>query len=557
MSKPIKYFLLFILIFFLIFILSTVFQVYERFYDTNKFIALGLQKSVNDSIIIEEKKGIIKSVISSYTLNEDGISSSYFYNNIDDIAVQIYQVQKCDKPLFFIKKDKFVDSIRVTNWVSYQNLELVYCSKNSYINNKRLLATWTIGQVINTNRTKNIIVYIFLFTFIFLIFSYLVLLNLLRKFEEAQKKIVTKNIINKIRHEIPRPIIANQKLLRNIKTKIPKNFNDIHQDLDLSLFFCESSILISNSILNYLEGCSEFPIKPQKAYCQVEKAIDNSEHLIRLSNDIKIRVIKEISDLVLSSRFLLDFSHLEIVFLNLFQNAINAVKFQNQAVFHIKVHVESKTDLIIYFKNYDSSFSHEQIKNIFSLRLTKDSLNSHGYGLLIVSDIIKAHDGIINLISNPEDNFVEYKIVFKNVDFLRWNNHSKKNELIGKNSEDNKFNTIAVIDDSILFLEKWQLAKLDTHVSTFRSLDEFVDTLDNNDVNDFNCIICDYDFGSFNLSQNNFISYLRDDLNYRGIIAISSYARVNIKELGADIFLDKRVYNLIEIKEIKNHPDKL
>ena len=114
-----------------------------------------------------------------------------------------------------------------------------------------------------------------------------------------------------------------------------------------------------------------------------------------------------------------------------------------------------------------------------------------------------------------------------------------------------------MIDDSILFLEKWQLAKLDTHVSTFRSLDEFVDTLDNNDVNDFNCIICDYDFGSFNLSQNNFISYLRDDLNYRGIIAISSYARVNIKELGADIFLDKRVYNLIEIKEIKNHPDKL
>lgn len=112
---------------------------------------------------------------------------------------------------------------------------------------------------------------------------------------------------------------------------------------------------------------------------------------------------------------------------------------------------------------------------------------------------------------------------------------------------------VIIVDDEIRFLEPLRDFLIrDADVETFVNPDEFADkfTLPK-DIQDIYLIVLDYCFDSFNALDKDFVSYLREDLKYKGHLVLWSLEdKIPSKfSKNFDAILPKKLLSLSEIEQ--------
>jgi len=223
-------------------------------------------------------------------------------------------------------------------------------------------------------------------------------------------------LASSVAHEIRNPLNAIYVIVQRLsKEFLPKDENDEYQKL---LKTIRSEInRMNQTIAEFLKFAK--PPKLKKENTQVKNFIEDV--LILIKNQVSANKLNFVNKGVDEAVVNVDKEQMKQVFLNLFQNSIDATKSPGNITFSGKV---KNNDYIITISDTGSGISKDDLPKIFDLYFSTKP-NGTGLGLSIVHQIITQHNGVINVRSELNKG-TEFEIKLK----ICEDNGYKKNKTI-------------------------------------------------------------------------------------------------------------------------------
>jgi len=223
-------------------------------------------------------------------------------------------------------------------------------------------------------------------------------------------------LASSVAHEIRNPLNAIYVIIQRLsKEFLPKDENDEYQKL---LKTIRSEInRMNQTIAEFLKFAK--PPKLKKENTQVKNFIEDV--LILIKNQVSANKLNFVNKGVDEAVVNVDKEQMKQVFLNLFQNSIDATKSPGNITFSGKV---KNNDYIITISDTGSGISKDDLPKIFDLYFSTKP-NGTGLGLSIVHQIITQHNGVINVRSELNKG-TEFEIKLK----ICEDNGYKKNKTI-------------------------------------------------------------------------------------------------------------------------------
>lgn len=200
-------------------------------------------------------------------------------------------------------------------------------------------------------------------------------------------------LASSVAHEIRNPLNA----IGTITQQLGKDFepkNNAAEFNELTKLVYKEVRRINDTIENFLKFARPQPINPQE-FSSKEFFDGILKQYSALLND---KMIKLSINEHWSGNVLWDFTQMKQVFINLFENAIDAVKQNGEITLDIN---ETASEMVeIKFRDNGPGISKDIQNKIFNLYFTTKS-NGSGIGLSIVQKIVSEHNGSINVYSEP------------------------------------------------------------------------------------------------------------------------------------------------------------
>ncbi len=321
---------------------------------SNKFKAIEtyareILDNVSDAIIVIDKGFAIKSFNNAalQILGKDVISTQNLF--------ALFEENKCKQ---------LIDSS--------SQLEEVECRVNG--NNKMFLVSKS--DFTDEQKENNIILVIRDLTEI---------KNLENQIQRKERMAEMGELASSVAHEIRNPLNA----IGTITQQLGKDFepkNNSSQFNELTKLVYKEVRRINETIENFLKFARPLPIKPEK-FSSKEFFDGISKQYSALLNEKNIELM--INE-VWSGEVVWDITQMKQVFINLIENAIDAVEKNGKILIHIKEKNPDKLE--IKMEDNGKGISREDKNKIFNLYFTTKTKGS-GIGLSIVQKIIAEHNG--------------------------------------------------------------------------------------------------------------------------------------------------------------------
>lgn len=323
---------------------------------SNKFKAIEtyareILDNVSDAIIVIDKGFAIKSFNNAalQILGKDVISTQNLF--------ALFEENKCRQLIN-----------------STSQLEEVECRVNG--NNKMFLVSKS--EFTDEQKEKNIILVIRDLTEI---------KNLENQIQRKERMAEMGELASSVAHEIRNPLNA----IGTITQQLGKDFepkNNSSQFSELTKLVYKEVRRINETIENFLKFARPLPIKPEK-FSSKEFFDGISKQYSALLNEKNIELM--INE-VWSGEVVWDITQMKQVFINLIENAIDAVEKNGKILIHIKEKNPDKLE--IKMEDNGKGISREDKNKIFNLYFTTKTKGS-GIGLSNVQKIIAEHNGSI------------------------------------------------------------------------------------------------------------------------------------------------------------------
>lgn len=200
-------------------------------------------------------------------------------------------------------------------------------------------------------------------------------------------------LASSVAHEIRNPLNA----IGTITQQLGKDFepkNNTAEFSELTKLVYKEVRRINDTIENFLKFARPQPINPQ-LFSTKEFFESLSKQYSALLND---KMIKLSINEYWTGNVVWDITQMKQVFINLFENSIDAVKQNGEITIDVKETLSETVE--IKFKDNGPGISKDVQNKIFNLYFTTKS-NGSGIGLSIVQKIISEHNGSINVYSEP------------------------------------------------------------------------------------------------------------------------------------------------------------
>ncbi|NMB82386.1 MAG: PAS domain S-box protein [Ignavibacteria bacterium] len=327
---------------------------------SKKFIAIEtyakeILDNVSDAIVLVDNNFTIKSFNNAalQILGKDVISNKNLF--------ELFEANKCDQ----IMK-------------SPSQLEEVECKVNG--SNKVFLVSKS--EFIDEQKESNIILVIRDLTEV---------KKLENQIQRKERMAEMGELASSVAHEIRNPLNA----IGTITQQLGKDFepkNNSAEFSELTKLVYKEVRRINDTIENFLKFARPQPINPQE-FSSKEFFESLSKQYSALLNDKMIQLNINES---WSGNVLWDITQMKQVFINLFENSIDAVKENGEITINIK---ETGPEMVeIKLRDNGPGISKDVQNKIFNLYFTTKS-NGSGIGLSIVQKIISEHNGSINVYS--------------------------------------------------------------------------------------------------------------------------------------------------------------
>lgn len=311
--------------------------------------------NVSDAIVVVDNNFTIKSFNNAalQILGKDVISNKNLF--------ELFEANKCDQ----IMK-------------SPSQLEEVECKVNG--SNKVFLVSKS--EFIDEQKESNIILVIRDLTEV---------KKLENQIQRKERMAEMGELASSVAHEIRNPLNA----IGTITQQLGKDFepkNNSAEFSELTKLVYKEVRRINDTIENFLKFARPQPINPQE-FSSKEFFESLSKQYSALLNDKMIQLNINES---WSGNVLWDITQMKQVFINLFENSIDAVKQNGEITINIK---ETGPEMVeIKLRDNGPGISKDVQNKIFNLYFTTKS-NGSGIGLSIVQKIISEHNGSINVYS--------------------------------------------------------------------------------------------------------------------------------------------------------------
>lgn len=252
----------------------------------------------------------------------------------------------------------------------------------------------------------------------------------------------------------------------------------------------------------------------------------------------------------------IDFTRIMRVFVNLIQNAMDAMQGTGNMWFYSQRTIDNK--FVLFTVGNDNSFIEaNDIPHLFEPFFTKNKKHGNGLGLAISEKIISLHGGQIECRSSREKG-VEFSFTLPAGDAL---SHTETDALPRSLSSSPQMlshpkthlQSIVIIDDDPLILRNWKRSIKEVSVFTFSSPEEFFAQIEQEPIfiSKIDLLITDYYFSSD--SKIDCFGFMKQVRNfYTKKIFLSTDAILEQTEEKKREFnfcvLQKRIYSLDELK---------
>lgn len=331
------------------------FTLLSKKYEAIETYAKNILDNVSDAIIVIDKNFSIKSfnnaafqLLGKNVIANKNLLELFDSKNCDDIINSPSQLKEIEcmvngnSKVFLVSKSEFVDELKETNIILViKDLTEIKKLENQIIRKERLAE---MGELASS-----------------------------------------------VAHEIRNPLNA----IGTITQQLGKDFepkNNSNEFKELTKLVYKEVRRINDTIENFLKFARPQPINPQK-FSSKEFFEGLSKQYSALLNEkqIQLNIIENWAGDVVW-----DITQMKQVFINLFENSIDAVQQSGQ----ITIEINQKPNSIVEmkFKDNGPGISKEILNKIFNLYFTTKS-NGSGIGLSIVQKIISEHNGSINVYS--------------------------------------------------------------------------------------------------------------------------------------------------------------
>lgn len=205
--------------------------------------------------------------------------------------------------------------------------------------------------------------------------------------QKFDKLIHIGELTSRITHDMRNPltVIINYSMMvrKNAKNKLDKKSLD-----QLALIESEARKMYHQieDVLNYVK-LPPLKLEGHSLHDILRKVIER----VQISDDIEIHIPKN------NPRIVCDIDKLEIVFVNLITNAVEAIKGNGEITISIK---EDQDYTTIQVEDSGPGFSEENLSRVFEPLFTTKEYGT-GLGLASCKNIIERHRGTITVKNNP------------------------------------------------------------------------------------------------------------------------------------------------------------
>lgn len=200
-------------------------------------------------------------------------------------------------------------------------------------------------------------------------------------------------LASSVAHEIRNPLNA----IGTITQQLGKDFepkNNQNEFKELTKLVYKEVRRINETIENFLKFARPQPINPQKfSTKEFFEGISKQYSPLLKEKQIRLDIVENWSGDVLWDK-----TQMKQVFINLFENSIDAIK--QKGIISLEVNEKNSETVEIKFRDDGLGIPVEYHNKIFNLYFTTKS-NGSGIGLSIVQKIISEHNGSISVFSEP------------------------------------------------------------------------------------------------------------------------------------------------------------
>ena len=468
----------------------------------------------------------------------------YEKENQNNISIEIWQCEQCknlDHPIWNMS------DIEINEYSNKDKVNRIKNNEHFIIFNKYL-------YIANVYETKNKIFKIVFYKRLLDFFNFplsetLIILNIasliLIIITSSILKIYKTKIKNKIEYEVKLNTINNiQSLIEHSLNNQLKVLNS-KKDLDTII---NKSIIYNQEALSLLNDSNFKIINPEYIFKQ-----NDTFKNFKLNINVSINIFNSIYYInknfehifhVLTHNAVHDSVSAKNIFINIYQKKINS-----------KIFIDISNDGEVIDKN---------IRNkIFKGFTTKQ--DGHGKGLSNLSQMLKKSQGNIKLVNCDRTTF-RITLPYSKDSIINLNTKFSIDYSIQNNEPVNNFNSdkpiVIIIEDEEIFWDEWKEKMTDAKVYFFKEPDDFIRNITKERKNnkkylsEIDLIICDYNFGDYNLTETDFFEEMkRDNIDcFNGNIVISScFGEDVIKKIpknyfnNISIFMNKIPSNFKEI----------
>ena len=211
---------------------------------------------------------------------------------------------------------------------------------------------------------------------------------------QTQKIAAWKEVAQGIAHEIKNPLTPIQLNTQRLKKKFKENKKDFAKVFDESISIISQEVEGMKELLNEFVRFSRMPT-PKPRLTNLHKIIDDVSILYG-DQEKDIRVIKNLGSTV--GDLNLDSEQIRRAFINLFENAIDAI--EDKGEIHITTRLDEERKIVsIEFSDNGVGIDPKNLNKLFLPHFSTKKRGS-GLGLAIVNRIIVDHNGTIQVQEN-------------------------------------------------------------------------------------------------------------------------------------------------------------
>ena len=239
--------------------------------------------------------------------------------------------------------------------------------------------------------------------------------ELTKKWElESAQLSAAVDTIQTVAHDVRRPFTFIKMLIDTLQSV--KDAQEQKQLLMIAKPEIEQATSSAESLIQELLNLGK-PVQLQTTLTSMTSVIEKS--LLMVGQAAKEKQVNLLLTLNHKHQLEIDFNKIERVFVNILQNAIEAMP--HRAGLTVQTS-ESESKMNVFLRNTGSFIEIEDLHKIFDKFHTSGKANGTGLGLHISKQFVEAHGGKIECRSkrgaSPNENFVEFQITFDCSNFL-------------------------------------------------------------------------------------------------------------------------------------------